>query len=908
MRSLNSRFGRVLMGAAALFGVQAPDPARAAPGWSANADDALLFDVRLGQYRLGDGVRGYQTPTGPCIDLADTIIALDIPIRLDKKLRRATGWAFAESHTITLDREEGKAQITNKSEVIAANDIYDTPEGWCVVTGALSRWLGISLTADQGNALLFVSSTSKLPVELGLERQARASRVQSSGVFDLKNLPHAEAPFRGVRMPSVDAVVSLGGLRERSRTGTGAGTGTSRLNSTYEFYAAGEVGPIAYNARLSSNRSGVPESLRVQAYRTDPESKLLGPLKASTVAIGDVGGATSALVAQSGAGRGALITNRPVERRDAFDRTDFRGELPSGWDAELYRNGQLLMFATNRADGRYEFIDVPLLYGQNRFEVVLYGPQGQIRREEKAIPVGLDSIPPRKTYYWAGIDDEGHDLIGLAAPGRFGRQGWRGTVALERGFNAKTSAAAYGHSLVLEDRKRRNYGELALRRAVGPTLVELSGAYSDSGGSALRAQILGELEGTYFSAESINAQSGFRSDRVLKNVTGLHSLSVDHFFKFGRSTLPVHVDARYTTRSTGDDSIDAAARVSANLGRMSLTGELDWRHESRGSGPSPPDEVQASLLANARVGRVRLRGETRFRLAPTRRLESATLIGEWSAGGDSRDRSNDWRAEIGYDQPLHRARAGFGYIRRFRKLSLTASVEAATDGSVAGGLNLAFSVGPDPRRQGGIRVTANRLATQGQVIARVWRDLNADGIRQPDEPVEKDVQLSAGRVPVENLSDAGGNVLIDGLESFQPVLIGIDASALPDPFVQPATSGVVVTPRPGVAVAIDLPLVSAGEVDGTLVRSGGSAIEGVDLELLDPEGRVAGKTRSEFDGYFLFEGVPYGRYTIRITSLAADAARLARGLGGVAQVSGKSPSAHLGAVSALPSQVKVAAE
>ncbi|MCQ4051691.1 carboxypeptidase regulatory-like domain-containing protein, partial [Klebsiella pneumoniae] len=122
---------------------------------------------------------------------------------------------------------------------------------------------------------------------------------------------------------------------------------------------------------------GTPESLRVQAYRTDPDATLLGPLKATSVAAGDVSGFSTPLVSQSGVGRGAMITNRPVERRDAFDRTDFRGELPNGWDAELYRNGQLLGFATNRADGRYEFLDVPLLYGQNRFEIVLYGPQGQ---------------------------------------------------------------------------------------------------------------------------------------------------------------------------------------------------------------------------------------------------------------------------------------------------------------------------------------------------------------------------------------------------------------------------------------------------------------------------------------------------------------------------------------------------
>jgi hypothetical protein len=888
MRAPAISFSRALMGAAALFGATQPVTSRAETGWQANADDALLFDARLGQYRLGDGVRGYETPDGPCLDLADTIMALDIPVRLDKKLRRATGWAFSESHTITIDREADTEQIKNKSAKLQVGAIHDTPEGWCVNARVLSGWLGVSLVADQANALLVIKSETKLPVELALERQARAAKIRPVVTFDLKSLPNASAPFKGVRVPAIDAVVSVGGLRDRARGGE------NQLNASYEFYAAGEVGPIAYNARLASSRSGRPESLRIQAYRTDPDGKLLGPLKATTVAIGDVAGATTALVAQSGAGRGAMITNRPVERRDAFDRTDFRGELPVGWDAELYRNGQLLSFATNRTDGRYEFLDVALLYGLNRFEVILYGPQGQIRREEKTVQVGLDSIPPRKTYYWAGIDQESRDLITLGGSRAFARRGWRGSLGLERGFDAKTSAAAFAHSLMLEDGRRRSYGEAAFRRAVGPTLLELSGAVADSGGFAARAQWIGEFSGFYFNAESINARGGFRSDRVLENVTGQHSLALDNVVHLGRTSVPLHLDTRYITRIGGNNAIEAEARASFGFGRISMTTAVDWRRNIRRSGPDPADDVTASLLANAAIRRVRLRGEMRYRLSPDRRFESGTLVAEWSAkSGDAEHGGNDWRAEIGYDGLQHRGRAGFGYIRRFRQFAVTASAEAATDGSVGAGLNLAFSLGPDPRGHG-IRLTSSRLASQGQVAALVWRDINGDGKRQPDEPVEKDVQLSAGKVPVADLTDKNGGVIIDGLDPFQPVLIGVDASSLPDPLVQPATPGMVVTPRPGVSVVIELPLVSAGEIDGTLIKAGGSGLSGVDLELLDVEGRVIAKTRSDFDGFFLFESVPYGRYTLRVAQLSADAARIGTDLAGTAIVDGKTPSAHLG--------------
>lgn len=871
----------------ALFLCAAP-AAQGQSVWKANPDDALLFDVRLGQYRLGEGVRGYQTAEGACLDLADIIIALDVPVRLDKKLRRATGWVFEERRVLIIDRDAGTVQIMNKTEKIGATDIYDTPEGWCVASTRLSAWFGVMFEVDQTSALLLIRSSFKLPVELALERRNRAAKIRNIAEFDLKSLPQAEAPFRGVKTPSLDAVVRLGGLHQR------ADRGGTQLNAGYELYVAGEAGPVAYNARLSSNRKGVPQSLRVQAYRTDPQGRLLGPLKATQVAVGDVSGVSTALVAQSGVGRGVFLSNRPVERRDAFDRTDFRGELPNGWDAELYRNGQLLAFAETRADGRYEFLDVPLLYGRNDFEVVLYGPQGQVRRERRVVPVGLDSIPPRKTFYSAVIDEEGRDLITLGKVKRFLQGGLRGSFGIERGLDVKTSIAAFGHSLALENGRRHNFGEVSLRRALGPSLIEVSGAANDGGGAALRANLLGQFFGASVSAESINARGGYVSDRVISGVTAIHSVSVDRTIGGSRRSVPVHLEARYTERASGNDSFDAAARVSASLGRIVATAQLDWRDERQRFGPDPEGVAEASLLANARIKGVRLRGEARYRLSAGARFESATLVGEWSAGGDDRFR-NDWRAEIGYDQPLRRARAGIGYIRRFEKVALTASVEAASDGAVAVGLDLAFSLGRNPRG-GGLRVTSDRLATQGQAVARVFRDLNGDGRWQTGEPQEKDVQLSAGRVPVSRLTGADGIVLIDALEPFQPVLIGIDASSLPDPYVQPASSGIVVTPRPGVSIMIDLPLSSAGEVDGTLLRDGGTPLEGVDLELVDPEGRVVRKSRSDFDGFFLFEGVPYGRYSLRIAASIAASLKLSTALSANITVSDEMPLFHLGAL------------
>ena len=827
--------------------------------WTPNADDSWLFDMRSGQYRLGDGVRGYQTPQGICVDLGDVVLALDLAVRVDRKLRRATGWVFDERRGLTIDRDVGEVRAGSQTFSLAVTTIRDTAAGWCVDLKSLSQWLGVPLAADLSNAVLRVDTKDKLPFQLAAERRARAASIRPRTQFDLASLPQAARPYRAWTTPSIDVVASAGAVSDKR--------GGSHVQARYEIFAAGEVIGQSFDARLSSDKKGVPDSLRIRLYRTDPQGRLLGPLKATHYGVGDVSLLSTGIVAASAAGRGALVTNRPVERPDAFDKTSFRGDLPAGWDAELYRNGQLLAFTTPTGDGRYEFLDVPLQYGANRFEIVLYGPQGQIRREIRQLQVGIDSIPPQQTWYWAGFAQEDADLFafGNRRRGAF-RRGWRGTLGIERGLGTRTSIALHAHSLMIEN-VRRTYAEVALRRSIGPTLLEVGAAQADDGGGAARASWLAAFGETYIRADAMRGWGGFVSDRFINNINAITALSLDQSVTLGRTMLPLHFDVRHVERRSGFDSLEASARASASFRAMTFTGQLDWSRTKAPVGPDPPDNLTASLLANARIGRIRVRGEARFALAGDGGDTRMALIGEWAGKGDA-----EWRAELGYDRGLARARAGLGYTRRFDKLQLSGFGEIASDGSVAASLSLAFSFGP--KSGGGWRVSAEKLASRGQVIAEVWIDENGDGVRQRGEAALPGVPLTAGNAPVDAATDAAGRGTIDGLEPFRPVLIGIDAGSLPDPYVQPALPGVVVTPRPGVATRALLPMAAAGEIEGVVRRDGGNPVEGLALELVDAEGRVRAATLTEFDGYFLFEGVAYGRYTLRPGKASAAALRL----------------------------------
>jgi hypothetical protein len=771
------RLKRPILALAATLGLLSfatPAAAQSGAQWAPNEDDSLLFEVRLGQYSLGDSVRGYQTPDGTCVNFRDMVAALDIAVEVDEAKGVAEGWAFDERNRIRIDRPAGQVRLAQGKQAIDGTAVRDTPNGWCISAASLSSWLGIQLVPDLQSAIIILKSKTKLPVELAAERRVRASKVRPTAQVDLRKLPQAKLPYRMWRTPSLDAVVTVGGLSDKVQG--------RRIDREYQLYASGEIAKLSFDARLSSDKRGAPTDFRMRAYRSDVDGGLLGPLGATHFEIGDVSSYSSPIVAQSGTGRGFSVTNRPIDRPETFDRKTFRGELPTGWDAELYRNGQLLAVAQPRTDGRYEFLDVPLLFGINRIEIVLYGPQGQVRRDYDTINVGAESIPPRETWYWANISENERDLLSIGPYHIDQNRGWRGTFGVERGLDQRTSISAQVHSLVIDD-ERLTFVEGAVRRSIGPALVELGGAFEKSGGYAARAQVLGQFGETNFTSETVVARN-FQSGRVEKNVVFSQALALDHHFDLGKLSLPVHLEGRYFERENGSRVFDSQSRISATISRFSITAAVDTRLQKEAHGPDPPALVEAALLTSGTIGKTRLRGELRWRLKPENQFYSASIIGERRL-----DDRSALRGEIGYDRGLDRVRGGFGYIRQFDKFALSLVGEAASDGSVAAGLNLALSLGPDPRG-GGIRVTSNKLAANGSVLARVFRDENGDGFRGPGENYERDVQLMVARRPTEKLTDGRGEVIIDGLEPNLPVQLAIDASSLPDPFVQPAGLGV----------------------------------------------------------------------------------------------------------------------
>jgi hypothetical protein len=856
----------------------APPPAGAAAEWKPDPDEQFILDVNIHQLRLGDTVRAYKAPEGTCVVLGDFLTALDVPMRIDLTAKKASGWAFKEANKINIDFGALQATYGKKAEPIAPGTIRETPEGWCVQASALSRWFGIGVKPVTSGSVLMLQSDTKLPIELATERKQRAARIHKAS-FDLSSLPQVRIPYRMWRAPALDFVVS-GGITYRASDGV-------RVDRQASVYAAGEVAHLSYDAQITTNARGVPSLLRLRAFRSDPDAHLLGPLKATHFGFGDVEGFDSPLTGVVAAGRGAVVTNRPLTARTAFDRTRIEGDLPTGWEAEIYRNGELLGFAKSDPSQRYVFDDVQLLYGENKIRVVLYGPQGQVRERDETLNVGNDDVPKGKTWYWLGANHPGRDLVTLEKPPDDANQPRaQAAVSVEHGLDTRTSVGVLARAMLIGD-QRLTFVEGTVRRTVGPAQVELSAGRESNGGTAAHAQILGKFGNVYVNAEALIA-----NDFHLRGVDAPQSskegrLAVDIPFKLGSATVPAHADVHYVDRTDGSRSLDAAARLSASIDRFNLSSGVAYHRDYLASGPSPPGELLVSLIGSGHIGNVRLRTETEFDLAPSARLKSAELSAYWTG-----TEHGDWETDLFYDGLVDHVRARVTHILRFNSFALALSGEAASNGDLAFGFNLNFSL--DPHH--GFTMSRQPLAEGGMVHATVFRDLNDNGVLDPGEPTEKGALITTGTRQAERKTDGKGSVTVGGLTPYMPITVGVDASSLDDPMLTPKKALQVVVPRPGVAADVQIALVGGGDIEGALMKSGELGFEGVDLELVDLGGKVVGTARTDFDGFFLFERVAYGSYTVRVSASSATAAKIAADLGIKVQVSADRPVARLGSI------------
>ncbi len=363
----------------------------------ANGDEVIV-QIRYDGGALADGVIGELWEGGLRLPLGQLTTTFEFPIQVDPSTGRAEGWFVREERRFEFDantrvgRAAREAISAREGAVrIAADDIY-------VDITELSNWFPLNFEVSLEALRVEVRARETLPLEQRASRESSRQRLMArAGIEDNGvSAPRQALPYEFITSPFF-------GLRQQMEYGAEGGA------YAYDLHASSDIAWLTGRLNISGLDGEGISNTRLSLGREDPYGQLPGGL--TRFEFGDTFTPTSPLLSRGTGGRGLMVSNAPLLQADLFDTTVLRGQLPAGWDVELRRNGQLIDSQRSRGDGLYEFLNVPLEFGDNELRLSFYGPRGETRETVQRLRVGNDFLSPGKVNFQFGAVQQNEQVI-----------------------------------------------------------------------------------------------------------------------------------------------------------------------------------------------------------------------------------------------------------------------------------------------------------------------------------------------------------------------------------------------------------------------------------------------------------------------------------------------------------------
>ncbi|HEX4848526.1 MAG TPA: hypothetical protein VFV30_10315, partial [Novosphingobium sp.] len=388
-------------------------------------DDELILELRLANGMLADTLVGYGTRNGIYLPLGALARSLDLAIVVSDDGNYASGWFLDEKRTLTIDLRQKRLELLGKSRDFPSGAFVAREGEMYVLAEYLGELLPLTLKADLRDQSVTITTREPFPFEARIAREEARGRLGNQNATLAEVFQRERTDWRLIDFPLVD--LELRGVSDRV-LGTRA-EGDVRLSTDLAYMNA----QTFFSA---SSKDGLTAA-RIELGRQDPDGTLLGPLGATEFQIGDVSTTALPIGLRGTSGRGAFVSNARLYRASVFDKIDLRGELPDGYEVELYRNNVLIGSTRTAINGRFEFLQVPVDFGLNVMRLVFYGPQGQRREEVRQIAVGDGRLAEGEFEYSVGMAQKERNLLNIYGPffkptRDFGA--WRMTGQMSYGF------------------------------------------------------------------------------------------------------------------------------------------------------------------------------------------------------------------------------------------------------------------------------------------------------------------------------------------------------------------------------------------------------------------------------------------------------------------------------------------
>jgi len=856
----------------------APVPGEAQPAGSAtlvdyiesagdplDENDLLLVEVVLDRLNITDSLPVYASQVGLLIPVGELSRLLDADLNVQLGEKRIVGTIGEARRSVVADLPSGVVRVDGNLQLLLAGDMVVGANDIYVRASLLEKLLPVRVRLDEAALRLELVAREPLPIQSRLDRLAKLRGLQSGGSAP-NDVYHVDSPPALVTLPSFDVLVEAG-AQERPPS----------YPYRYDVRAGGDLLYSNFQGYVGSDQKGRPVTARMLLERRDAEGEALGPLGFTRASAGDIFTPALPLGARSLAGRGVSLSNAPLTQTSIFGRVDLRGELPLGYDVELYVNDVLRSGQSTPVQGRYEFRDVPLQRGVNIIRIVAYGPRGERTEDVRVVNVGGGQLEPGQFNVDLGVAQQERTVVRfpsrdsnvIASPGV---GDMRITANMAYGLSENVTLAGGLASYSPSGGSERLLATAGVRTSIAGVATQIDGAADERGGTAVALALAGEWMKISTIVRHSEYGGGFVDETIPRGGDGRplrrsSEINLDWQLRPSRGfAIPFSFRMTRDQFANGDRNWAGLLRASAPVGGLYLSTGFDFERTEPVLGSAVNRLSGLISLSSFALFQWQLRAAVDYQLLPNLRLGALSLVADRNIGESTAVR-------IGLGQSFQGDRDStiqISAIRRlpFADLSLDAQYSRPRNDWRLG-LQLAFSLVPDPIG-GGYLPRRPGAASGGNAAIQAFLDDNGNGrFDQGEEPVAGVVTSGSGGEEI--VTDDKGRALVTGLGygTVAQVRTSLDNVQLDNVAGPPPVAEF--TPRAGTVAVITYPIQAKGEVMITItVRRGDRKVglSAVMLRVVNENGE-AHEGRTEFDGSALFDALRPGTYRLEIEETQA---------------------------------------
>ncbi|MEE8576563.1 MAG: carboxypeptidase-like regulatory domain-containing protein, partial [candidate division Zixibacteria bacterium] len=539
---------------------------------------------------------------------------------------------------------------------------------------------------------------------------------------------------------------------------------------------------------------------------------------------------------------GIMVSNRPQTQRDYFQTIRLNGNVGEDWEVELYAGERLIDFVHTDHTGEYNF-NTDIVYGSTLLTLKLYGPNGEMRTEQKYVNIPYNLIPRNAIEY----------TVSAGRSRDFREPGGFGQAAVYYGVRNDLTFGLTGESPI--------GGSDSSRVAIAGDLTynfksNLTANIAVTPGDRIETS----LNFRRISSFSVSAAGAKFFEDPIRNQVGRQwnfSLAASGPFRIGKRFGSVRANVMHESfRTLKITSMNYG--VSASLpgshinyiGQAKITSYGNRRSTSLDSKLIVSSRFPCFVRPQVRVDYDHnLKALTRYSLYLSKRVfrtGQATLVLE----RNQQTRTNQISFSLNFFTSFATSSSR---VTRMAGEVLVSQVQRGSIQYDHSSKALLF------HRRSGVGFSS--------AIVRPFIDRNYNGRYDGS-----DEYLTGLRAKIKG---AGGRprgddrlYFYERLRGYYEYLVQIDPYSLDNPLLKPTHESYRVTLSPNVVTNIEVPLVMAGEVSGKVTRRtkrGRSGLGGVRIEIFNITKEIVTEVTTFNDGEFYYLGLLPGKYRAYIS-------------------------------------------